>query len=166
MLGLANEGLFNSLCDYGKAHSFSEPQFPHGLGFLLPVSLLQQVAEWMGLWCCGNADLVEGPEPFPSPIPEVAAPFCFFSRLVSEGGGVHREVVSAERGYCVLERSARPGREGPAMIWGRAKGPRSHVLGQFSGQLTVLWKRAAPPTGGGGGVGQAEEAASGQKGWG
>lgn len=52
------------------------------------------------------------------------------------------------------------------MIWGRFEVPRSHVLEQFYRELTVLWKRAAPPTGGGGREGETEEADSGQKGWG
>lgn len=58
------------------------------------------------------------------------------------------------------------GGEGPALIWGRAEGPRTHVLRQFYRELTILWNRAALPSGGSSGQGEPEEADSGQKGWG
>lgn len=44
-------GVFDSLCNTGKAHFFSEPQFPYVLGLLLLASLLQRVTEWVGLDC-------------------------------------------------------------------------------------------------------------------
>lgn len=59
-------GLFDSLCDSGKAHSSTEPQFPYGLGLLFLASLLQQVTEWLGLRRCGNVRLLRE-EPLPPP---------------------------------------------------------------------------------------------------
>ena len=131
--------VFDSLCDTGKAHFFSEPQFPYRLGLLLLASLLQRVPEWVGLRCCGSEGLnCSGPFPSPTlvlPLPpqrpsqKLPIRFCFFflfffSPMVSWDG----ELLGAEGRWCITQRSASPGREGPAQIWGRAQGPRSHVL--------------------------------------